>query len=186
MTVHYRSYLDNSSDAEGILNESERWHAFQCLLPPRAAVADAFLTRGVSPLLHDLQAAGELSGWSFTRQSRRLVNLHLLGGAPRLLSARLAGLCVAVGAEGPVHAPHLAAPPARDPRLVDVAVDLIGMTPGRQARLGAAVDLAMVAAVHTCPALGGGDGRATPEGVAAVRAPAGSGSPPRWPPSVIR
>lgn len=153
MTVHYRSYLDNSSDAEVILNDSERWHAFQCLLPPRAAVADAFLTRGLSPLLHDLQAAGELSGWSFTRQSPRLVNLHLLGSEPRLLSARLAGLCVAVGAKGPVHAPHLAAPPTRDPRLVGVAVDLIGMTPGRQARLSAAVDLAMVAAVHNCPAL---------------------------------
>ncbi|CCH18680.1 hypothetical protein MILUP08_43591 [Micromonospora lupini str. Lupac 08] len=155
MTVHYRSYLDNSSDAEVMPSESERWHAFQCLLPPRPAVADAFLTRGISPLLHGLQTTGELSAWSFTRQSPREVCLHLLGSAPRLLAARLAGLCAAVGAEGPVHVPHLAAPPARDPRLVDVAVDLIGMTPGRQARLGAAVDLAMVAAMRSCPALRG-------------------------------
>ncbi|WP_405432748.1 hypothetical protein [Micromonospora sp. NBC_00617] len=168
MTVHYRSYLDNSSDAEVMLSESERWHAFQCLLPPRAAVADAFLTRGISPLLHGLQAVGELSAWSFTRQSPRVVCLHLLGSTPRLLAARLAGLCVAVGAEGPVHVPHLAAPPARDPRLVDVAVDLIGMTPGRQARLGAAVDLAMVAAVHTCPALRGDSEFVTSEAVAAL------------------
>lgn len=165
MTVHYRSYLDNSVNVEGMLNESERWHAFQCLLPPRAAVADAFLTRGVSPLLRDLQAADELSGWSFTRQSPRVVNLHLLGRAPRLLAARLAGLCAAVGAEGPVHAPDLGAPSARDPRLVGVAVDLIGMTPGRQARLAAAADLAMVAAVRSCPAVRSGAEPTTSEGV---------------------
>ncbi|MEV4824386.1 hypothetical protein [Micromonospora sp. NPDC049274] len=168
MTVPYRSYLDNSSDAEVMLNESERWHAFQCLLPPRAAVADAFLTRGISPLLHGLQATGELSAWSFTRQSPRVVSLHLLGSAPRLLAARLAGLCLAVGAQGPVHLPHLAAPPARDPRLVDVAVDLIGMTPGRQARLGAAVDVAMVAAIRSCPALRGDSDLAATEAVAAL------------------
>ncbi|MEU7844844.1 hypothetical protein AB0B39_28220 [Micromonospora sp. NPDC049114] len=130
-------------------------------------MADAFLTQGISPLLHGLQAVGELSAWSFTRQSPRVVCLHLLGSTPRLLAARLAGLCAAVGAEGPVHVPHLAAPPARDPRLVDVAVDLIGMTPGRQARLGAAVDLAMVAAVHTCPALRG-DNEHVPSDAAAA------------------
>jgi hypothetical protein len=162
MTMNYGSDLDNPSDVEGIGSEAERWHAFQCILPARAAVADAFVTRGVGPLLRGLRSAGELSGWSFTRESPRVVNLHLLGDDPRLLAARLAGLCAAVGARGPVYAPELAGPPDRDPRLVDVAVDLIGMTPGRQARLSAAADVAMVAAVHNCPALrpdGGAAGR---------------------------
>ncbi|MFC5926207.1 hypothetical protein [Micromonospora vulcania] len=95
-----------------------------------------------------------------------MVNLHLLGDAPRLMSARLAGLCAAVRAQAPVYAPHLAAPPARDPRLVDVAVGLIRITPGRQARLAAAADLAMVAAMHNCPALRDTDQPADPEGPA--------------------
>lgn len=153
MTMLGRSCLDSPPEIRAEGGTPDRWHVFRCLLPPRASVADAFVTRGIGPLLRELQAVGELSGWSFTRQSPRVVDIHLLGGAPKLLAARLAGLCAAVGAHGPMRLPRPSGPPTPDLRLVDVAVELIGMTPNRPARLGAAVDLTMVAAVRTCPAL---------------------------------
>ncbi|MEV0005255.1 hypothetical protein AB0H28_23630 [Micromonospora sp. NPDC050980] len=153
MTTRDRSCPDTPPEIGAEGGTPGRWQVFRCLLPPRAAVADAFVTRGIGPLLRELQSVGELSGWSFTRQSPRVVDIHLLGGAPGLLAARLAGLCAAVGAHGPTRLPQLAGPPTPDLRLVDVAVGLIGMTPSRPARLGAAVDLTMVAAVRTCPAL---------------------------------
>jgi hypothetical protein len=136
-----------------LLPQADTWRAFRFTLPGRRVAADAYLTRGIGPLLEGLRQAGQVRDWSFIRDSATAMSLFVQGASPRLLVAQLTGIAAAIGVPGPVPCPPPDPPRHHDPRMVGVALGLITMTPRRRARLGAAVDLAMVAAVRNCPAV---------------------------------
>jgi hypothetical protein len=134
-------------------SQADIWRAFRLPLPGRRVAADAYLTRGIGPLLESLRQAGQVTGWSFIRDSATVISLFVRSASPRLLAAQLTGVAAAIAAPGPVACRPAEPPRHHDPRMVGVALELITMTPHRRARLGVAVDLAMVAAVRNCPAV---------------------------------
>jgi hypothetical protein len=129
--------------------DCREWYVFRCPVPTRARAADAYLTRGIGPLLAGL-GHGD---WSFARTGPASVDVYVRSEEPAILAARLAGLGAAAGLPGPERRRLGAVPDGGGRQVVDVALDVITLTPVRRARLSAAVDLAMVAAVLCCPAM---------------------------------
>lgn len=123
------------------------WLLFRCPVPGRPAAADAYLTKGLGPLLDGLPE----SHWSFLRKAPGSIEVYVRDRRPAILTARLAGLSAAAGLPAPVRQRVGTAPYPAGHTPVNLALELIRRTPARRARLSAAVDLAMVAAVQCCP-----------------------------------
>jgi hypothetical protein len=91
--------------------------------------------------------AGVSVEWSFLRTAPDTIELFLRARHPRLLAAQLTGLALAAGVNPPIELPTTEPPYPVVAGATSVALEVMDMTPSWRARLGAAVDLAILATV---------------------------------------
>jgi hypothetical protein len=138
--------------------EAPGWMLVHCRVGGSISYSDAFLIRMAGPLMARLVDIGEVAEWFFDRPTPRTAGIYARDADPALLLARLTGLTSALGRAGarrtgagiPIAVGPVATPPRTSLRCgsAQLALEVIAATPTRAARLGAALDLAIVTAME--------------------------------------